>query len=57
VTYGQPLATAPMQYSYIKQLQSQTVSREKLQKTLSYEKAAHKMLVKLTSEVSWLRTV
>jgi len=31
-----------------KKLQSQTVSREKLQKTLSYQKAAHKVLVKLT---------
>jgi len=31
-----------------KQLQSQTVIREKLCKTLSYKKAAHKMLVKST---------
>jgi hypothetical protein len=40
------------QYSFDKKLQSQTtVSREKLQKTLSYEKDekdAHKMLMKLT---------
>ncbi len=32
---------------YVKKLQSLTVDREKLRKTLSYIKAAFKMLVKL----------
>jgi len=36
------------QYSKAKKLQSQTVIREKLLKTLSYKKAVRKMLVKLT---------
>jgi hypothetical protein len=36
------------QNSSTKEIQSQTVTREKLQKTLSYQKVAHKMLVKLT---------
>jgi len=36
------------QYSLAKNLQSQTVSREMLQKTLLYKKAGHKMLVTLT---------
>jgi len=31
---------------FLKKLQSQIVSRKKLHKTLSYKKAAHKMLVK-----------
>jgi len=35
------------QYSFAKRLQSQTLIREKLRKTLSYEKPAIKMLVKL----------
>jgi len=33
-----------------KKLHSQTVSREKLHSTLSYEKAEHEMLMKLTPE-------
>jgi len=45
------------QYSFAKKLQSQTVNREKLCTTLSYEKAARKMLVKVTpgfsSMVGW----
>ncbi len=36
------------QYSFAKKSQSQTVIREKLRKTLLYEKAALKMFVKLT---------
>ena len=36
------------QYSFAKKIQSQTVSTNKLLKTLSYEKAGHKMLMKLT---------
>jgi len=39
------------QYSFTKKLQSQTVSREKLNKALSYKKVARKMLVKWTPEV------
>jgi hypothetical protein len=35
-----------------KKLQTQTASTEKLRKTLSYKKAVHKMLVKLTSDDS-----
>jgi len=37
-----------MQIVFHQNLQSQTVIREKLRKTLQYEKAACKMLVKLT---------
>jgi len=33
-----------------KKLQSKIVSRKKFSKTLSYEKAVHKILVKLTHE-------
>jgi len=36
------------QYALAKKVQSQTVNKEKLRKTLSYEKTVHKMLVKLT---------
>jgi hypothetical protein len=36
------------QYSFAKNYKSQTVIREKLSKTLAYEKGAHKMLMKLT---------
>jgi len=36
------------QYSCIKIFQNQTVTKEKLRKTLSYEKIASKMLTKLT---------
>jgi len=36
------------QYSCAKKLQSQTVTREKLHKILSFKEAARKMLVKLT---------
>jgi hypothetical protein len=39
------------QYSCTKSLQSKTVTREKLRKTLSYEKGTHKMLMKLTPGV------
>ncbi len=35
-------------YSFAKKFQRQTLSREKLCKSLMYEKAVHKMLVKLT---------
>jgi hypothetical protein len=35
-------------YSFAKKLQSQNVSREKLRKTLSKEKGASKLLMKLT---------
>jgi len=38
------------QYSFAKKLQSQTVIKEKLCKTLSYKKGTHKMLMKLTPE-------
>jgi hypothetical protein len=38
------------QNPFAKKLQTQIVSTEKLFKKLSYEKAAHKMLVKLTPE-------
>ena len=36
------------QFPFAKKLQTQTVSKEKLHKTLSYKKAACKMLLKLT---------
>ncbi len=36
------------QYSFAKKVQTQTVNREKLHKTLSYKKVALKMLVKWT---------
>jgi len=36
------------QYSNAKKVQSQTVSKERLCSALFYNKAAHKMLVKLT---------
>ena len=36
------------QYSFAKRIQSQTVSTKKLLKTLAYEKAGGKMLLKLT---------
>jgi len=39
------------QYSCTKSLQSQTVTREKLRKTLLYKKGTHKMLMKLTPGV------
>jgi len=38
------------QYSCAKKLQSQTVTREELRKTLWHEKVEHKMLMKLTPE-------
>jgi hypothetical protein len=41
------------QYPFAKKLQSQTVSREKLCKTLLYEKAASKLLVQLTPGVDF----
>jgi hypothetical protein len=37
-------------YSFAKKLQSQTVTREKLCESLSYEKVLSKMLVNLTPE-------
>jgi hypothetical protein len=37
-------------FSFAKKLQRQTVSREKLLKTLLNEKAAHKMVVKLITK-------
>jgi len=37
-------------YSFAKKLQSQTVTREKLCESLSYEKVLRKMLVNLTPE-------
>ena len=43
--YEQVLAKLP----FAKKLQAQTVRTGKLQKTLSYEKAAHKMLLKSTA--------
>jgi len=43
-----PLQAGFCQYSFAKKSQSQTVIREKLRKTLLYEKAALKMFVKLT---------
>jgi len=36
------------QYSFAKKFQSQDVNRENLCKTLFYEKATHKVLMKLT---------
>jgi len=36
------------QYSFAKKIQRQTITREKLRKTLLYEKDTHKMLMKLT---------
>jgi len=39
------------QYPFAKNSQSQTVTREKLRKALSYKKCVHKMLMKLTSDV------
>jgi hypothetical protein len=36
------------QYSFVKKLQSQSEIREKLGKTLSYEKGARKLVVKWT---------
>ena len=36
------------QYSFAKKIQTQSVSRDKLLKTLLYEKAHYKMLLKLT---------
>jgi len=36
------------QYSFAKKIQGQTAIRQKLHKTLLYEKAARKMLMKLT---------
>jgi len=41
------------QYYCAKKLQSQTVIREKLRKTLCYEKGVHKMFVKLTPVVNF----
>jgi len=41
-------------YSSAKKLQSQTIIREKLHKALSYEKRAHKMLMKLTPGVNFI---
>jgi hypothetical protein len=38
------------QYSFAKELQSQTASRGKLCKTLSYKKAARKILMQLTPD-------
>jgi len=39
-----------------KKLPSQTVTREKLSKTLSYDKGLHKMLMKLTPVCSTIRS-
>jgi len=36
------------QYSFAKKIQRQTITREKLRKTLLYEKDTHEMLMKLT---------
>jgi len=44
------LRAAFAQYSCVKKLQSQTVTGEKLRKTLWYKKGVHEMLMKLTSE-------
>jgi hypothetical protein len=41
------------QNTFAKKLQTQIVSKEKLRKKLSYEKGAHKLLVKLTAEQLW----
>jgi len=40
-----------------KKLQSQTVSREKLHKTLLYKKVPHKMLVNLTQGVNFINVL
>jgi len=47
------------QYSSAKNYKSQTVSRarEKLRKTLSYKRAAHKMFVKLTPEANFINVL
>jgi len=42
------------QFSLRQKIQSQTVIREKLQKTIQYKKAPHKMLVKLTPVVNFI---
>jgi hypothetical protein len=42
------------QYSFTKKSQSQTVSREKLRKTLSFKKAACKIVVTLTPGVNFI---
>ncbi len=42
------------QYSSAKQLQSQTVTREKLRKTLWNKEVEHKMLMKLTPDLTIL---
>jgi hypothetical protein len=42
------------QFSFNKKLQSQTVNRGKLCKTLSYKKDGHKMLVKLTPSANFI---
>jgi len=41
-------------YSFAKKLQIKTVCREMLHKVLLYEKAAHKMLLKLTPAVNFI---
>jgi len=41
------------QNSFTKKLQSQTATREKLRKTLSYKKGSSKMLMKLTPVVNF----
>jgi hypothetical protein len=47
VNFTKILQAAFAQISFHQNLQSQTVIREKLLKTLSYKKASYKMLVKL----------
>jgi len=42
------------QYSFIKKFQTQNIVREKLQKALSYEKGACKMLMKLCPGVNFI---
>jgi len=45
------------QYSFPIKIGSQGVNREKLRKGFSYQKGAHKMLMKLTPEVGLSATV
>jgi len=45
------------QYSCAKKLQSKTVTREKLHKTLSYKKGESKMLMKLTPGVNFINVL
>jgi hypothetical protein len=44
-------------YSFAKKLQSQTVIREKLQKTYLYKKCASSILMKLTPDVNFINVL